>query len=74
MSVNNMLSQKEWQCLYLAAQDFTTQEASEKLHRTIDTIKKHRMMILRKLGCNTMAGAVMLGITMRLFEQEFDRR
>jgi len=70
MSANNMLSQKELECLYLAAQDFTTQESSKKLHRTIGTIKRHRMMILRKLGCNTMAGAVMVGMTMRLFDAD----
>ena len=68
MSVNSMLSYKELQCLHLAAQDFTAKEASEKLHRTINTIKKHRTMILRKLGCNTMSGAVMVGIKMRLFD------
>lgn len=62
------LSKKELECLCLAAQDYSTEESSRKLHRTLDTIKKHRMMLMRKLGCHTMTGAVMLGIKMRLLD------
>lgn len=62
------LSKKELECLCLAAQDYSTIASSRKLHRTIGTVKKHREALLRKLGCHTMAGAVMLGIKMRLFD------
>lgn len=69
MSVNTPLSKKEIECLCLAAQDYSTKAASKKLHRTIDTVKRHRSTLLQKLGCHTMAGAVMLGIKMRLFDE-----
>lgn len=61
------LNKKELECLCLAAQDYSTKEISQKLHRTVDTVKKYRMSLLQKLDCHTMAGAVMLGVQMRLF-------
>lgn len=63
-----LLTKGELECLYLAAQDFTTYEAAEKLNRTVDTIKKRRYVLMQKLGCNTIAGAVILGIKMQLLD------
>lgn len=70
MLSNNVLSKREIECLVLAAKDFTTEETSRVLNRAENTIKKHRAMILRKLGCCTMAGAVMLGIHLRIIDHQ----
>lgn len=71
MLAKKKLTRKEIECLMLAAQDLSTKETSQKVHRTIGTIKKHRMTLLNKLGCHTMAGAVMIGVKMGLFENGF---
>lgn len=52
------LTNKEKLCLVLASQDKDLNKTAETMHVTTSAVKKYRMMILRKLGCQTMTGAL----------------
>lgn len=65
----DILSKKEIECLHLAAQDLTIKQMVEALQRTPDTIKRHRARAVRKLGCNTMAGAIMTCVRLNIIKQ-----
>ena len=56
------LTPRELDCLDQAAQDKTVRETAEALCISLDTVKKHRAVILGKLGCQTMAGALMVAV------------
>lgn len=52
------LSQKEWECLHLAAQGLTEKEMAGRLARSADTIKFHLRNAARKLAAKNRTQAV----------------
>ncbi|WP_298633563.1 helix-turn-helix transcriptional regulator [uncultured Umboniibacter sp.] len=52
------LSQKEWECLHLAAQGMTEKEMAGRLARSADTIKFHLRNAARKLAAKNRTQAV----------------
>lgn len=58
MRVIEALSQRELQCLQLAGEDKTLSETAQALCLSYNTIKTHRKLLLKKLGCRTIAGAL----------------
>jgi DNA-binding CsgD family transcriptional regulator len=56
------LSKAESTCLLLAAQGNTSIETAKILNISKATVESHRKEIKRKLGCNTIAHAVYLGV------------
>lgn len=52
------LTPKEWLCLNLAANGFSTEETADKLALTRGTIKNYRERIRQKLECRNIAHAV----------------
>lgn len=61
------LTARETKCLLLAAQDKSLNDTAECMHVEPDTVKKYRARILRKLGCQTMVGALAIAIRNNLF-------
>ncbi len=55
-----VLNEREKQCLYWAAKDKSLTETANKLHLSPETVKWHRKMLLRKLGCQTITGALVI--------------
>ena len=62
------LSKREQQCLYFASCDLSTRETAEKMHLGFETVKSYRRMVLQKLNCKTMVGAVVLATEMKIFD------
>ena len=62
LSFNHRLSDKEKNCLLLAATGKTTKETAKLLKLKYSTVKKYRLYIMRKLKCNSIAHAVFEGI------------
>ncbi len=56
------LNEREKQCLYWAAKDKSLSETAIELHISPETVKWHRKMVLRKLGCQTITGALVIAI------------
>ncbi len=64
--MNGALSAREKQCLYWAAKDKTLTETASKLHISPETVKWHRKVLLKKLGCQTITGALISTIDCRI--------
>ena len=62
------LSPREQQCLLLAAEDYRTRETAEQLQISEGTVKSYRKLILQKLQCRTIAGALKVALEHRLIE------
>lgn len=60
------LSKREIEVLKLIAQEFTTQEISEKLFISTHTVETHRKNLLDKLGARNVAGLVKYAILNKL--------
>ena len=56
------LTRRELECLYQAAYDKSCRETAEALFISLETVKTHRSVILRKLGCRTITGALMVAM------------
>ncbi len=52
------LTPKEWLCLNLAANGFSTEETAQKLAVARGTVKNHREHIIEKLQCKNIVQAV----------------
>lgn len=52
------LSPEERRMLLLAARGFTLQEISHRMYRSIDTVKKYRSTLFRKLGVDNITEAL----------------
>lgn len=52
------LSIREKQCLYWAAKDKSLTETATLMHLSPETVKWHRKMLLKKLGCQTITAAL----------------
>jgi len=63
-----MLTKRELQCLQFAALDKSLQETADALCLSYDTVKTHRRFLLRKLGCHSMVGALMLAFKQRIIK------
>ena len=63
------LTNRELDCLRLAANDKTMRETASALCIGLETVKTHRNTLLQKLGCHTIAGALMVAIQQGLFER-----
>lgn len=61
------LSEREKDVLLLMADDLTTQQMSDKLHITTDTIQFHKKQLKRKLQANTSHGLVRYAIYLQEF-------
>ena len=66
MQTIDHLSRRELECLYHAAQDKSCYETAVSLSISPETVKTHRKMILRKLGCRTIAGALIRALKEQL--------
>ena len=62
LTFDKRLSDKEKNCLLLAAIGKNTEETAKLLKLRRNTVKKYRLYILRKLNCNNIAHAVFEGI------------
>lgn len=62
MNRNHQLNYQEKQCLYWAGQDRTLHETAEALRLSPETVKRYRKLILDKLNCRTMTGALALAL------------
>lgn len=62
------LNEREKQCLYSALADKTMRETAESLCLSLETVRTYRKTILRKLGCNTIAGALSVAMRTGLIE------
>lgn len=60
--LDSRLSKAESTCLLLAAYGNTSIETAKILNISKTTVESHRKEIKRKLGCNTIAHAVYLGV------------
>ena len=60
------LSQKEWECLHLAAQGLTEKEMAGRLTRSADTIKFHLRNAARKLAAKNRTQAVAIALKLGL--------
>ena len=68
MQVIEKLSPREQQCLLLAAQDKRMRETAIQMMISVEGVKKHRKMILQKLHCQTITGALSYAFRNRLIE------
>lgn len=66
MQTVESLTKRELECLYYAAQDKGCRETASSLHVSHETVKAYRKAALRKLGCRTMAGALMVALRRKL--------
>lgn len=62
------ISQKEWQCLYLAAKGLTEKEMARELTRSSDTVKFHLRNAMRKLCAKNRTHAVAIAIKMGIIK------
>lgn len=60
------LTNREIDCLRLAAKDKTMRETAATLCIGVETVKTHRNTVLQKLGCRTIAGALMVAMQLGL--------
>lgn len=56
------LTQREKECLLLAAKGYTTEETARILNIKKSTVETHRLSIYRKLVCNNIGQAVLEGM------------
>lgn len=61
-----ILTGRELQCLQLAAEDKDLKCTAENLCLSYNTVRTYRRLILRKMNCQTMAGALMRAIQLGL--------
>lgn len=54
----NLLSEREVQIIQLISREFTTQDISEQLDITVNTVENHRKKIFAKLNVKNVAGMV----------------
>lgn len=64
------LTEREQNCLLLAAKGYTTEETAQVLNIKPSTVETHRLSILNKLSCSNMSQAVFEGIRMGKIQQE----
>lgn len=57
------LSQRELQCLELAAGGFIDKKIAHKLNRSVETVRFHMKNAIRKLGANNRTHAVAMALT-----------
>ena len=62
------LSKREKQCLYWAAKDLSLKQTADALTLSDETVKRYRRSVLRKLNCQTMAGALFVAIEQGLIQ------
>lgn len=60
------LTQREVECLTHAAHDKSCRETAASLRISLETVKSHRKILLRKLGCKTIVGALMVAFRKQL--------
>jgi DNA-binding CsgD family transcriptional regulator len=65
--INNELTPREIECLKCAAHDMSVAETAAYLSRSPAMIKKNRVNALRKLHCQSIAGAIYLLFKQQLF-------
>jgi DNA-binding CsgD family transcriptional regulator len=68
------LTEREKECLYLAATGLSAPQTAEVLSLTTATINSHRYNLKRKLECDTMSQAVYKGIRHGYVKQEENNR
>lgn len=56
------LTQRERECLASAAKDRSLCETAQDLFISPETVKSHRKVVLRKLGCRTIGGAIVVAL------------
>ncbi len=60
--LDSRLTEREKQCLYLAAQGKTIAETARILTIHSRRVEKHRQSLCRKLGCKTLVEAILVGL------------
>lgn len=62
LALHEDLTKRELQCLRCAALGYSMDETAEALSLSLETIRTHRKVIFRKLGCRNILGAVVIAI------------
>lgn len=62
------LKKRELQCLQLAAEDKTITETAQALCLSYHTVKTHRRLLLKKLGCRTLVGALSMAQKLKVIK------
>ncbi len=62
MNTVEKLTPRELQCLHFAAKDKSVHETAAQLCVGLECVKKHRKMILQKLHCRTIGGALAIAL------------
>jgi DNA-binding CsgD family transcriptional regulator len=73
ISIHQDLTDREKECLYLAAKGLSAPQTAEVLSLETSTINSHRSKLKRKLDCDTMSQAVFEGIRYGHIGQEETR-
>lgn len=68
--LDERLTEREQNCLLLAAKGYTTEETAKILNVKPSTVETHRHSIINKLSCSNMSQAIFEGIRMGRIEQK----